>query len=92
MASAFDAFISQYLSLAAYYRDRADDSLKTAASQMEPQYAMSLDVILGLYGLIFERLAPENIASGGPELTPTPAEIQARIQQVVADFKPPRAE
>ncbi len=91
VAGGYAPFISQHLAIADRYRSLARGALDAVLPRITPQYALSLEVVLGLYSLIYERLTPDTIAAAGPELTPTPAEITARIQQVVSEFQPPRA-
>lgn len=79
--------IGQYRSLADHYRSKARDQLDFLASAMEPRYRLSLEIIYGLYHLVFEKIDPQNGRFTEVELNPLPVEIQTRLSEIVSEFK-----
>lgn len=77
----------QYRKIAGYYRHKAKGRLDRLTDLLEPRYLVSLEVIYGLYSLVYERIDPCKGTFSEKELNPTPAEIQTRLQEIVADFK-----
>jgi phytoene/squalene synthetase len=85
VSSALRDLMRLYRRLADYYRSRARITLDAHRHEFGPQYRLSLEVIYGLYHLVFERIDPENGRFTAAELNPTPAAIQSRLQQIVAE-------
>jgi phytoene synthase len=79
--------IGQYRSLADHYRSKARNQLSSLARVLEPRYRLSLEIIYGLYHLVFERIDPKNGRFTEDELNPSPAEVQTRLSQIVSEFK-----
>ena len=79
--------IGQYRTFADYYRAKARRTLDNLTSLLEPRYLLSLEVIYGLYHLVFEKIDPRNPRLSGAEFNPSPEAIQHRLQTVVAQFK-----
>jgi phytoene/squalene synthetase len=77
----------RYCSLADYYRGRARMILDRLPDSMAPRYRLSLEVIYGLYGLVFERVDPSTGTFSEKELNPSPDEIRVRLQGIIAAFK-----
>lgn len=79
--------IKQYRTFADYYRARARTTLDGIAGHLEPRYQLSLEVIYGLYHLVFERIDPRGTRLSGADFNPSAEEIQVRLQTIVTQFK-----
>ena len=79
--------IGVYRDAADYYRAKARLRLNSLAESLGPRYRLSLDVIYGLYLLVFERIDPVSGNFTEQELNPLPAEIQARLEDVSRNFQ-----
>jgi phytoene/squalene synthetase len=79
--------IGAYRHAADYYRNKARHTLDALTGTLVPRYRLSLEIIYGLYQLVFERINPVSGNFTEKELNPSPAEIQARIEDVVRKFK-----
>lgn len=79
--------IEQYRTIADYYRAWARRTLDGLAAHLEPRYQLSLEVIYGLYHLVFERIDPYGTSLRGAEFTPSAEEIQLRLQTIVTRSK-----
>jgi len=79
--------LARYRSLADYYRSRARVTLDRLAGSLEPRYRLSLEVIYGLYHLVFERIDSRAGSFSGQELNPPSREVQRKLQAILADFK-----
>jgi phytoene/squalene synthetase len=77
----------QYRTIADYYRARARKTLDKLAEHLKPRYQLSLEVIYGLYHLVFERIDPHGTGLNGADFSPSAEEIQRRLQTVVSQFK-----
>ncbi|RKX26984.1 MAG: hypothetical protein DRP45_02205 [Candidatus Zixiibacteriota bacterium] len=84
--SSFRALMGNYKSFAEYYREKARRTINELSSCLEPRYGLSLEIIYGLYLQIFERVDPESGVFTEKELNPTPAQVQVRIEDIVAEF------
>ncbi len=78
--------IGAYRAAADYYRNKARKTLDILAVSLEPRYRLSLEVIYGLYMLVYERIDPVSGDFTEKELNPAPAEIQARLEAVASNF------
>jgi phytoene synthase len=79
--------IGRYRHAADYYRGKARHTLDALAQSLEPHYRLSLEIIYGLYLLVFERINPVSGNFTEKELNPAPAEIQARLEGVARKFQ-----
>lgn len=77
----------QYRKIAGYYRRKARGRLDCLTEVLQPRYMLSLEVIYGLYSLVYERIDPCKGTFSEKELNPGPIEIQTRLQEIIADFK-----
>ena len=83
--------IAAYVRFARYYQKKAKTVLKSILPQLEDRYQLSLMIIYNLYLQILERV---DIKSGNfitEEVNPPAEEIQKRIEQTIAIFKPVRS-
>jgi len=79
--------IGAYRHAADYYRGKARQTLDALAPSLKPRYRLSLEVIYGLYLLVFERIDPVSGCFTEKELNPAPAEIQARLEETARKFQ-----
>ena len=86
--ASFRELIARYVRFAEHYRDMARHTIDRVKPQMESRYQLSLEIIYGLYSLVFERIDPSRGTFTEKELNPPPEEVQARLEQVVAEFRP----
>jgi phytoene/squalene synthetase len=84
------ALMRQYVGFAEYYRARARQTLDGLAPLLEPRYQLSLEVIYGLYLQIFECFDPDTGNFTTQETNPQPAQLQARIEDIITSFVPAR--
>ncbi|MEW5797155.1 MAG: squalene/phytoene synthase family protein [Candidatus Zixiibacteriota bacterium] len=81
------ALFAQYRVFCANYRARARATLDELAAILPPRYQLSLEVIYGLYSLVYERIDPHRGSFAEGELNPSPEEIQNRLSRIVTEFK-----
>lgn len=82
--SSFRAMIDWYKQAADRYRLMARNKIDSIKAELEPRYALSLEIIYSLYLQIFERIDPASGTFTGDELNPSEAEIKARIEATIA--------
>ena len=81
------ALIDEYRSHADRYRAGARSMLDGLAGLIKPRYRLSLEVIYGLYHLVFERIDPRGTNLSGAAFLPRAEEIESRLQSIVTQFK-----
>lgn len=81
------ALLAEYRTLADHYRASARNMLDGLAGLMKPRYRLSLEVIYGLYHLVFERIDPYGTNLSGAAFLPPSEEIESRLQSIVTQFK-----
>ena len=81
------ALFGRYRILADYYRRQSRQVLDRLPRSVAPRYRLSLEVIYGLYSLVFERIDPVSGSFSGKELTPSADEIRERLQSIITAFK-----
>jgi len=84
------SLMRQYVGFAEYYRARARRTLDEIAPSLEPRYQLSLEIIYGLYFQIFERFDADAGNFTASETNPLPAQVQARIEDIISSFTPTR--
>lgn len=82
--SSFRAMIDWYKQAADRYRLMARNMIDSLKAELEPRYALSLEIIYSLYLQIFERINPISGTFTADELNPSEAEIKARIEATIA--------
>jgi phytoene/squalene synthetase len=87
VAPGLRSLIRQYCALADRYRLDARRTLDRLPRDMAPRCRLSLEVIYGLYSLVFERVNPAEGTFSAEELTPSPEAIRDRLKSVIAAFK-----
>ena len=81
----FRNLMKKYHSLAGYYKNKARTSLDQL--DLEPRYALSLEIIYNLYVQIFEKI---DISQGNfttMELNPSHEEVKKRIDATISSFE-----
>ena len=76
--------IGWYKRAADRYRRMARIRIDSIKPELEPRYALSLEIIYSLYQQIFERINPTSGTFTGDELNPSEAEIKTRIEATIA--------
>jgi hypothetical protein len=54
---------------------------------LEPRYQLSLEIIFGLYLLVFEKIDVQNGRFTTEELNPTPEETKERVYKTIMNFE-----
>jgi phytoene synthase len=85
--SKFRNLIKQYYLLADEYRLKTYDVIKQIRPMLEPRYQLSLEIIFGLYLMVFERIDVQKGRFTTEELNPTPEEIKERVYKTIMNFE-----
>ena len=85
--SKFRNLIKHYYLLADEYRLKTYDVIKQIRPMLEPRYQLSLEIIFGLYLMVFERIDVKNGRFTTEELNPTPEETKERVYNIIMNFK-----
>jgi phytoene/squalene synthetase len=85
--SKFRNLVKQYYILADEYRLKTYDVIKQIRPMLEPRYQLSLEIIFGLYLLVFERIDVQNGRFTTEELNPTPEETKERVYKTIMNFE-----
>lgn len=83
--------MADYRRFAEYYRTKARRAIDQLTPVLSDRYCLSVEIIYNLYHQIFERVDPVSGSFVLEELNPRPAEVRARIDETVADFKKSRS-
>jgi phytoene synthase len=83
----FRDLVKSYYMLADEYRMKTYDIIKEISPLLEPRYRLSLDIIFGLYLMVFERVDIKNGKFTTEELNPGHEEIRERVYQTIINFK-----
>ncbi len=84
------SLIGRYVEFGRHYRTQARAMIDRLACVLQPRYHLSLEIIYGLYGQIYDLIDPEKGCFTAAELNPTPSQVQARIKDIIAGFVPIR--
>jgi phytoene/squalene synthetase len=85
--SKFRNLVKQYYILADEYRLKTYDVIKQISPMLEPRYQLSLEIIFGLYLLVFEKIDVQNGRFTTEELNPTPEETKERVYKTIMNFE-----
>ncbi|MCX6320666.1 MAG: squalene/phytoene synthase family protein [Bacteroidia bacterium] len=85
--SKFRNLIKQYYLLADEYRLKTYDVIKEIRPLLEPRYQLSLEIIFGLYLMVFERIDVRKGRFTTEELNPTPEETKERVYKTIMNFE-----
>jgi len=86
VTAGFRNLIRNYHDTADGYRKKTDEVTKLIGPQMEPRYRLSLEILINLYKMVFERIDPDNGTFTSAELNPTPAETRLRVYNTIMNF------
>jgi phytoene/squalene synthetase len=88
VTDSFRNLIRRYVDFAAYYRALARRTVDSVLPLMDPRYQLSVEVIYGLYSLVFEKIDPGHGEFTEESLNPAPEQVEARLERIIRDFKP----
>jgi phytoene/squalene synthetase len=83
----FRGLMEEYYLLADEYRQKTYDCIRAIWPYLEPRYQLSLEIIFGLYLMVFERI---NIAKGSfttGELNPLPGETRQKVFDTIMNSR-----
>jgi phytoene/squalene synthetase len=83
----FRNLIKHYYLLADEYRLKTYDVIKQISPMLEPRYQLSLEIIFGLYLMVFEKIDVQNGRFTTEELNPTPEETKERVYKTIMNFE-----
>lgn len=79
----FRQMIREYCLLADEFRVKTLAVMQKICPLLQPRYRISLEIIFELYLMVFERIDPDHGTFTTEELNPAPAEIKARVLEVL---------
>lgn len=82
----FRNVVRELHSLADDYRVRTLDVISKIKPLLEPQYQLSLEIIFGLYMMVYEKIDLETGEFTTEELNPTPDETADRVYRTIINF------
>lgn len=80
----FRNLMKEYYMHADYYRRRTRRTIDRIGDYLEPRYRLSFEIVYSLYLLIFERIDVLNGRFTTAELTPSPEEIESRLNMTIS--------
>ena len=83
----FRNLMKKYYTFAEHYRRETRQTIDKIGPYLKPQYLLSLEIIYGLYLLIFERIDVSNGRFTAAELTPSLKEVKDRINLIISSFE-----
>ena len=83
----FRNLIKHYYLLADEFRLKTYEVIKEIRPMLEPRYQLSLEIIFGLYLMVFEMIDVQNGRFTTEELNPTPEETKERVYNIIMNFK-----
>jgi len=82
----FRNLMKEYYNLADFYRRETKQMIEKIGFYLEPRYTLSLVIVYKLYLQIFERIDVSHGNFTSAELTPSPKEIQKRLNRIIASY------
>jgi phytoene/squalene synthetase len=83
----FRDLVDEYFKLADLYRQKTYNKLMEVSPLVGNRYRLSLEIIFGLYVMVFERININNGLFTTEELNPTTAETRDRVLKTIMDFQ-----
>ena len=83
----FRELMKEYYQLAVEYRKKTYDCIRAIWPYLEPRYQLSLEIIFGLYLMVFERIDVVNGRFTADELNPTPEESKQCVYKVIMNSR-----
>lgn len=87
ISQGFREMIRELYTVADEYRQKTYEIMQEIKPLLEPRGQLSLEIIFALYLMVFERIDIDNGTFTTKELNPTPGEIQAKVWEVIEEFK-----
>jgi len=87
ISNGFRELIKEYYQLAVEYRQKTYDCIRAIWPYLEPRYQLSLEIIFGLYLMVFERIDIVNGRFTTNELNPTPEESKQCVHRVIMNSR-----
>jgi phytoene/squalene synthetase len=87
VSQGFRGLISEYYKLAEEYRQKTYDCIRAIWPYLEPRYQLSLEIIFGLYLMVFEKI---NISDGTfttEELNPSAEETKQKVFDTIMNSR-----
>jgi phytoene/squalene synthetase len=82
----FRRMMEEYCELADHYRIATYGIMQKIRPRLEPRYQLSLEIIFGLYQMVFEKINPATGSFTKEELNPTPEETRDRVLKTILEF------
>jgi len=83
----FRDMVREYYDLADKYRLMTYRMIQNIKPLVGPRYQLSLEIIFGLYIMVFERINPDWGVFTSAELNPAPQEIRERVYNIILGFQ-----
>jgi len=82
----FRNMIMEYFVHADHYRLKTYEIIKKIRPLLEPRYQLSLEIIMELYLMVFERIDVKKGTFTSEELNPSPEETKQRVYETILKF------
>lgn len=83
----FRGLMEEYYLLADEYRQKTYDCIRAIWPYLEPRYQLSLEIIFGLYLMVFERINISNGSFTTGELNPLPDETRQKVFDTIMNSR-----
>ncbi len=87
VSSGFRGLMKEYYILADEYRQKTYDCIRAIWPYLEPRYQLSLEIIFGLYLMVFERIDIEKGNFTTAELNPLPTETRQKVFDTIMNSR-----
>jgi phytoene/squalene synthetase len=87
ISSGFRGLMEEYYKLADEYRQKTYDCIRAIWPYLEPRYQLSLEIIFGLYLMVFERIDVSNGSFTSEELNPLPDETRQKVFDTIMNSR-----
>jgi len=85
--SGFRGLMQEYYVLADEYRQKTYDCIRAIWPYLEPRYQLSLEIIFGLYLMVFERIDVKRGNFTTEELNPLPDETREKVYSTIKNSR-----
>jgi phytoene/squalene synthetase len=87
ISTGFREMIRELYMVADEYRQKTYEIMQEIKPHLEPCSQLSLEIIFGLYLMVFERIDTDQGTFTTDELNPTPEEIKERVWNIIEKFQ-----
>jgi phytoene/squalene synthetase len=87
ISSGFRELMKEYYVLADEYRQKTFDCIRAIWPYLEPRYQLSLEIIFGLYLMVFERIDIKKGSFTTAELNPMPIETRQKVLDTIMNSR-----